>query len=384
MPDEPLLTGRVIFQYLYDVGGDIDLDRVPKFQLTLIERPRQKGDRVLAPKYEEYGMNPLEVQLGAMRIDGHQATIEGRIFPIGVIGVYISIDFQKITFDDLIKLVRLNENTVRVESGEIVFDDIPLDYFRKLRETISSAILFPYPSFEQPQIYSLVLITDSEPRLSAEDFRTNYAKQTAGVLRGELEWRVLNVREIEDALKLYLSYSTEDIVIVDWYAALISGAVEYMDDLVRIIEFALVQLLELKTYDRLLDQQISRAYTTLRQVLKGPGLRWWLTRRQYRELSRVLGDLTEFRIDVMDLIEDARNIGKLTGEWYLGKLYRLTSERMRISDWLALVNEKLERLQQLYTMVMTRIDVQRSNFLETAMLALILAIVVLEIIMVVG
>jgi len=378
----PLLTGRVIFQYLYDVGGDIDSKRIPKDKLTLIDRPKQRGDRVLAPKYEEYGMTPLEVDLETKRIGRYRATIEGRIFPIGVIGIYISIDFRKISFDDLIKLVRLNEGKAKVEKEEVEFDDIPLKLFRKLRKIISDSIVYPYPSLEQPQIYTLILLTDSEPRLSAKDFLQRYKKQTAGLLRSEAEWRFLSQREVEDALKPYLSYSSDDIVIVDWYAALISGAVEYTDDLIRIIEFSLVQLLELKTYDRLLDLRISRAYSALRQVLKQPPVRLWIGSKQYRELSKTIGEITEFRIEVMDLIEDARNITKLTGEWYLGKLYRLTSERFRISDWLTIVGEKLERLQQLYTMMMARVDVQRSNFLEVVMLLLILTIVILEIIMV--
>ena len=67
----------------------------------------------------------------------------------------------------------------------------------------------------------------------------------------------------------------------------------------------------------------------------------------------------------------------------MGKLYRVASERFRISDWLGLVDKKLNQLQELYAMAMERVDVHRATSLEFLMMFLIIAIVVLEIIMVV-
>ncbi len=379
MAETPQLSGRVIFQYLYDVGGDIDLERIHKDKLSLVERPKKKGERILAPKYGEFGLAPLEIDLGSKKVDKYNVTVEGKIFPIGVIGVYVSVEFRKLSFDGLIKLVGLNDGKVKSEGKEVEFDEVPLAFFQDLRKTISSAIVYPYPFLGNPQIYTLVLIADSDPRLDAQDFLKKYSKQTAAVLRGEKNWRSFSEKEVEDALKPYLSYSDDDIAIVDWYSALISGAVEYTDDLVRMIEFALVQLLELKTYDRLLDLKTSKAYSTLK-TMGGPSrIGLTLGSRSYGDLSRTIGELAEFRIEVTDLIEDARNISKLTGEWYLGKLYRMASERFRISDWLTLVDKKLDRLQELYTMAMHRIDVQRSTAMEFIVLILIIILVFLEI-----
>ncbi|MDI6884189.1 MAG: hypothetical protein QMD00_03515 [Hadesarchaea archaeon] len=382
MPEAPSLTGRVVFQYFYDVGGDIDLEHVPKDKLSPIERPRARGARILAPKYREVGFEPLEVDLGSRKVDKHTVTVEGRIFPVGVIGIYISVEFRNLSFDGLVKLVGLNEGRVKVAGKEVNFDEIPLELFEGLKKTIKSAMVYPYPAFEHPETYTLILIAESEPRLDAEDFLTKFRKQTAGLLRGERDWRSLSDREAEDALKLYLSYSDEDIVVVDWYSALISGAVEYTDELVRMIEFARVQLLELKTYDRLLDLRVERAYDSLRSVFRQPrmGVTW--RSRPYGELMRATRELAECRVEVTDFIEDTHNISKLTGEWYLGKLYRIASERFRIADWMGLVDKKLDRLQELYAMAMERVDVHRAMTLEFLMMLLIIAIVVLEVIMV--
>ncbi len=383
MPETPTLTGRVVFQYFYDVGGDIELERIPKQNLAVIERHVPRRARILAPKYEEVGLQPIEVDLEARKIDRHKATIEGHIFPIGVIGINITIEFRKASFEIITKLVTLNERRVKVDGAEIDFDELPLGLFKDLVNTIKPAIVYPYPAFELPEIYTLILIAESEPRLNAEDFLTKFRKQTAGLLRGERDWRSLSDKEVKDALQPYLSYSDTDIVIVDWYSALISGAVEYTDELVRMIDFARIQLLELKTYDRLLDHRVERAYSSLRTALAGPrmGITW--RSRPYGELTRTASELAELRVEVTDFLGDLRNILKLTGEWYLGKLYRVASERFRIADWLALVDKKLNQLQELYAMAMERVDVHRATTLEFLMMLLIVAIVVLEIIMII-
>jgi hypothetical protein len=376
------LTGRVVFQYFYDVGGDIELDKVPRDKLNILERRRVRKARVLAPKYEEIGLQPIEVDLGTKKIDGHEATIEGHIFPIGVIGICTSIKFRNSSLESIIKLVGLDEQKIRIGGKEVDFGEITLELFEQLKKTVQPAIVYPYPAFERPEVYTLILLAESKPGLKAQDFLTKFRKQTAGLLRGEKDWRTLSEKEAGDALKFYLSYSDEDIVLVDWYSALISGALEYTDELVRMIELAKIQLLELKTYDNLLDRRVERAYASLRGAFRGPRLGITWRSRQYGELSRVARDLAELRVEVTDLVEAPRNMLKFTGEWYLGKLYRLSSERFSIGEWLALVDKKLEQLQELYAMAMERIDVHRATTLEFLMMLLIIAIVALEVIMV--
>ncbi len=376
------LTGRVVFQYFYDCGGDIELAKIPKDKLTLIERPKAKGARVLAPKYEEVGLQPLEVNLGKIKINGYEAAVEGRIFPIGAVGIYLSVEFRKDGLDNVVKLVGLDERPVKVGGKEVEFEEVSREFFNKLMKTVKPAIVWPYPAFENPEIYTMIIITESDPKLSAKDFMKKFRKQTAGILRGENEWRKLSDKEVDDSLKFYLSYSDDDIVVVDWYSALMSGAVDYMGELERMIELARIQLLELKTYDKLLDQRLERAYDSLRVAFAKPrmGIAWGS--RRYGELARAAGELAEWRVEVTDLVEDMRNILKFTGEWYLGKLYRISSERFRIAEWLALVDKKLGQLQELYGMAMERVDVHRATTLEFLMMLLIIAIVVLEIIMV--
>jgi len=378
---QQLLTGRVVFQYFYDCGGDIELDKVPRDKLKIIQRTPPKRARVLAPKYEEVGLQPIEVDLGTKDIGDYNAKIEGRIFPIGVIEIYTIVEFRNVNFDGLIKLVRLDENPVKVAGQNVEFEEITRGFFVELLELIKPAIVSPYPAFKHPEIYTLIMITESHPKLKARDFLKDFRRQAAGILRGEEEWRKLSLKEAEDAVKFYLSYSDEDIVIVDWYSSLMSGAVNYMSELEHMIELARIQLLELKTYDKLLDMRLERAYESLHKVFTKTriGIAW--ARLDYRELAKAAGELAEWRVEVTDLVEDMRNILKFTGEWYLGKLYRISSERFRIQDWLALVDKKLSQLQELYAMAMERVDVHRSITLEFLIVLLIVIEVILAIVL---
>ncbi|MEM2890112.1 MAG: hypothetical protein QW358_02035 [Candidatus Hadarchaeum sp.] len=378
--NEQSLSGRVVFQYFYDCGGEVVLEKVPLEKIKVVHRVAPKRLRVLAPKYEEVGLQPLEVDLGVKHIDGHGAKVQGRIFPIGVIEIYIVIEFKNSNLNDLIKLVRLDERPVKVSGSEIEFESLTHEYFEGLMEIIKPALVSPYPAFKRPESYTLIMITNSTPKLKAQDFLGRFRKQTAGILRGEKEWRKLSNKEVEDALKTYLSYSEDDIVIVDWYSALMSGAVNYMDDFEHMIELAKIQLLELKTYDRLLDMRLERAYDSLYAVFTGARVGMLWGRRWYGKLALAAGELAEWRVEVTDLVEDMRNILKFTGDWYLGKLYRISSERFRIQDWLALVDRKLGQLQELYAMAMERVDVHRAMTLELLIILLIAIEVILAIV----
>ena len=120
---------------------------MPVRKLKLIERPR-RYEHVLMPKYEEVGLRPIEVDLGKRRINGYGVQLEGRIFPIGVIGIRAIIEFERAKLDEVIRLVVLNEGKVRVDGREVDFDDVPMDLFNELRSVIKPAIVYPYTAFE--------------------------------------------------------------------------------------------------------------------------------------------------------------------------------------------------------------------------------------------
>ena len=63
----------------------------------------------------------------------------------------------------------------------------------------------------------------------------------------------------EDIIKNSLSYSDEDLAVISWDSALLCGP-ESPTDLIDLIEFANVQVLELRYYDRELTREMARMY----------------------------------------------------------------------------------------------------------------------------
>ncbi|MEM2866436.1 MAG: hypothetical protein QXM46_04315 [Candidatus Hadarchaeales archaeon] len=375
------LTGSIVFQYFYDCGGEVNLTLIPAERLGLVEQRPRRRMRILAPKYEHIGLIPLVGKLGTLEVEGHRLEVEAKIFPVGAIEISFTLRFEGAELDSVVRLVGLDERRVRVGGEEVEFGEIARRYFEELRKKIKKAIIFPYQEFGRPETYTLILLSRSDPPLSAPDLLTKFRKHTAGLLRGETEWRSLSRKEVDDALRSFLTYSNRDLVIVDWYSALIYEQEGYVDDYVRMIELAKIQLLELKTYDSMLDLETEKAYSALRTAFpRRMGVRWGS--RSYRELMKTASELAELRVEIMEYVGDLRNILKFTGEWYLGKIHRLAGERFRVSEWLSLVDKKLDQLQELYAMAMERVDAQHASTLEFLTLLLIAAIVLLEVIMV--
>jgi len=374
------LTGSIVFQYFYDCGGEVNLSLIPA-RLGLVEQRPRRRMRILAPKYEHLGLIPLMGRLGEVEVEGHKLEVEGKIFPVGAIEISLILRFEGRDVDSVIRLVGMDERKVKSGGQETRLEEIARRYFEDLKRKIRRAIVLPYQATEVPETYTLILLTGSDPPLSASDFLTKFRKHAAGLLRGEVEWRSLSRKEVDDSLRSFLSYSNRDLILVDWYSTLIYEQEGYADDYVRMIELAKIQLLELKTYDSILDFETEKAYGVLRAAFpKRMGVRWGS--RSYQELLRTTSELAELRVEIMEYVGDLRNILKYTGEWYLGKIYRLASERFRIPEWLSLVDKKLDQLQELYAMAMERLDVQHASSMEFLTLLLIAAIVLLEVIMI--
>lgn len=377
------LNGHVLFQFYYDVGGEISIEKLNLSELTVIRKVQPRSVRVLAPRFEEAGLKPILIDLGVRRVEQIEFSVEAKIFPLGVIEITLSTEFRNSSFEDIIRLVNLSESFVLFENKEVEFEKIPEEIFKNLKVKIERAVINPYTPYERPEVYRVVIISQTEPRCRFNEFLNKFRRQIAGILRGEKNWEKLSEREVEDVLRFLLSYSEDEAIVVDWYSALIYGGEEYIYEILQTIEIAKIQLLELKTYDRLLDTRIEKAYGPLRAVFVHTGIGVaWLS-KTYSELSKTASELAELRIEVVDYVHDLRNILKFTGDWYLGKLYSALSDRFRIMDWLNLVDKKLEQLQELYSMAMERIDVYRATTLEFLVLILIVSLVVLEIFMVV-
>ena len=132
-----------------------------------------------------------------------------------------------------------------------------------------------------------------------------------------------------------MSYYEDDIVVVDWDAALLVDAPQDFDETLYILELANLQLAELEAYDRLLDEALERSYRDLGE-------------RPLRSRRNTMRELREIRIDLARFNDELSNITKFFGDWHLARIYEKISARFHLAEWHRTVDGKLKTLDELY------------------------------------
>ncbi len=187
-----------------------------------------------------------------------------------------------------------------------------------------------------------------------------HAGWLAGLLR--LEPGPLSAEEVAEALRLRLRYSPEDLLVPDWAAAVLLD--RDCEETLQTIEFANLQLLEFRHLDNRLDESLAGAYRMIHPLVRSRLPIW----RNYARPLRALGDL---KVEANSLFERTGNVLKLTGDQYLGRVYRLLSNRFHLEDWERNIQRKLEVAEGVYRVVSDQAAIYRTEFLEVVVIALI-------------
>ena len=201
----------------------------------------------------------------------------------------------------------------------------------------------PIPNLEEEEAYTVFCIEsplrDKEGSpIPTERWLESHRRQVAAVLTQELDVGQLSDQEATESTSRYLSYYEDDLVVIDWDAALLVDERKEFDESLYIMELANLQLAELDAYDRILDVALERSYRDLR-------------RSPVRGRRGVLAELREIRVDLARFSDEFSNITKFFGDWHLARLYETISTRFHLSDWHRTINEKLKTLDNLYEML---------------------------------
>src|SRR5439155_608764 len=97
------------------------------------------------------------------------------------------------------------------------------------------------------------------------------------------------------------------------------------DDVRAVLEFANVELLEMRYLDQQLDDALDESYDTLSRRRYG----LWLPGATRADLRRI----GQLQVDNAVLFEGVNNALKLLGDQYLARVYRLVSERFHLAEW---------------------------------------------------
>src|SRR5438034_234591 len=158
-----------------------------------------------------------------------------------------------------------------------------------------------------------------------------------------------------------IALGSEDVTVIDWDAALIAD--RDAEDVRAVLEFANVELLEMRYLDQQLDDALDESYETLSRRRYG----FWLPGSTRADLRRI----GQLQVDNAVLFEGVNNALKLLGDQYLARVYRLVSDRFHLAEWDASILRKLQSLESIYQKLSDEAANRRTETLEWIVIVLI-------------
>ncbi|KUG05168.1 hypothetical protein ASZ90_017409 [hydrocarbon metagenome] len=336
------------FYRIYESSGLFDLNQLEVSLPGSGHSYSRTGLSRVKTKSIQMEVLPLLLRLGTGSVekDGYllEMEVQARIYDIGAISICLSY-------------INRNEDKSNLEELALIFagqEGMEALFEEKLR--IIHSVL---------KVCVADLIMDSE---FYEDYTIYYINQPSEIddpvslLMGEKAEFSSLIKE--QVLSNRLSYSTDDYVILTWDTALICDP-ESANDLRDLIEFANVQLLELRYYDNELSKNMDKMYVDIEIAEKKS--RFSRT-RQYR---KIISAQMELIADLTEVTEKIGNLIKITEDVYYARVYQTALKVLRTAQWNESVERKLQVIQRNYALLSNEVDVRHSYFLEWIIIILI-------------
>jgi hypothetical protein len=349
-------TGVCYALFAYEVGQSIDLDEAQRRITEVKERATIRHKR-RAPRYFEFHPAPLRVTQEAdpLAVGVHRTAdhVDALIYDFGAISVSYTLPFS----GSLARLLALSEALYdnsslladsRTRVDELLARIAPAVARGCVADVVETYAIFQIGAFTTP--------------IPPSELQANCAQELAQILRSE---RVpLSDQEVRDATSHAISFSSDDLALIDWDAAVLIDP--EADDVRDVLEFANVELLEMRFLDQQLDDALTASYETLNR-------RQWRRPRLPGASRTELKQVGRLQVDAALLFEGVNNALKLLGDQYLARVYRLVSERFHLAEWDASILRKIQTLESIYQKMSNAASSRRLEVLEWIIIVLIAA-----------
>ncbi len=342
-PTDLVFTGNIYIFHAFDVGDDINLEKIEQLpSVNALPFPHRKYFK----NYHE----PLAIELPHPHASSRCNSC--RIHNFGAISLT-----YKVPFTSTLQELRTNVITIENQHLEQSIMDVKSVY-KKIKPCIAK------PHFFQTRSSYAVIQVDPRPDLiTVEQLKKDYGAIIASALRFETE--SLSDYQRNEILKDAIGYFRGELIIIDTDATFLYDN-EYEETL-EFFEFTNIQLLELRYFDRLLDEQLNKIYegqankVSVRAYLPFIGLFAPDPAAQWGRL----------KADISVITERLENSIKLVGEPYFSELYEHLVDKLDIHNWRNAVHKKLEIVRDIQQTYQQKIDVIREDMLTVLIIILI-------------
>ena len=367
-------AGAIIVLRMYDVAYAIDLARL---EALLAAGPPGAVARIrlarAEPKAMAFGVPPVEIGLGQVALPADEGPITAeataRLYDFGAVSIALRVPASGLGWAAFTDLALAVDDAATAPAAAELWTTL-LERVRQLA----------MPAFERPSAggvgrplvagleedYLLAVVQRFDRPLSAEQALREL--DLVPLLSGER--RELSPAARADLVRKNFSYYTNDLVVLTWDRAFLLEPTGDRD-VADVLEVANAQLLELRYYDELLDEELPRTYA---RVAEARTARFAFSLRRYRYLAR---DIQTLVAEVTEITERIDNALKVTEDIYLARIYAAALELFRVPSWVTAVDRKLAILKDTYTTLYDEAATLRAEALEAAIVLLIVLEIVL-------
>ena len=359
-------AGSIVPLRLFDIAYAIDLPKVEKLWASSGRHGVSRGRLAYTPtKALAFEVPPVELDLGTVELTlagrSRPASAMARVYDFGAVALSLRIDVRDQPYAEYARLV----TQVNLAVGPETPGDPWARLLETLRSTLHDALQKPTASTLQEDYLFAVVQQWDEP-LTAEALLSHV--DLAPLLTDDE--RPLSEAARHDLLRHRFSYYADDLVVMTWDRAFVYEP-RGDSDVLDVLEVANAQLLEMRYYDELLDDDLPRMYAWVKDARQLTYLR---QARRFATLARQLHALVA---EVTELTERVDNALQVTEDIYLARVYTSALDLMRVPKLSAAVDRKLAIVRDTYSALYNEASASRSELLELTIVLLIVFEIVL-------
>ena len=312
-----------------------------------------------------YDVPPLVLKLDpvplALACGPTIAAVTARLYDFGVMSLALRIDAIDLgwgAFSDLL-------NAVNEAVGPGAAHPVWHSLTGQLRTLLHDALVRPAGAMlEEDYIIGLVRTFDRPVTAACIQETLDLVPLLSG------ERMALSRTARGDLLRNSFSYYTDDLAVLTWDRAFLYEP-RGDSDVIDVLEVANAQLLEMRYYDELLDDELPRMYDLGESTRRANRLG---SSRRFSQLARRLYALVA---EVTELTEKVDNALQVTEDVYLARIYAAALDLYRVATVSAAVDRKLAIIRDTYAALYDEASGGRAAAMELAVVVLIVVEVVL-------
>jgi len=234
---------------------------------------------------------------------------------------------------------------------ENVFDPVTFDVEARMFEKARAILHEHGGNADFCEEYTVFVVSRFDG--PAEQF-LEQSRIIASLLKSERQ--ELAAREIEYTLQSQIKYARDDLAIIDWDGAFVFDPEGDVGQEIELLTLANLQLLRHRTLDRLLDERLARMAELARSPMAF----------KHKDLEKGVLEVINARTQSISELQRLDREVRLIGDWYSARFFDVAAGKFKIAEWRRSIQNKLESIEDIYSIVAENFSVSRKHRAEWA------------------